>query len=150
MQKILLVEDREDDLLLIRRAFARSGVGTPLVTARDGERALACLEEMAGDAGTAPDLPSVVLLDLKLPRVSGLEVLERVRAHPRLRRLPVVVLTSSREEEDIRGAYDRGANSYLLKPPGPDDLNRLVRMVDDYWATLNIVADETLQDRTVA
>jgi CheY-like chemotaxis protein len=135
---ILLVEDDANDVILIRRAFAKAEIKNPVYTVEDGDAAVAYL---AGE-GTYADrddhpLPGVVLLDLKLPRRSGLEVLEWVRQSPTLRRLPIVVLTSSRESADVNRAYDLGANSYLVKPVGFDALTDLVRILQGYWVGWN-------------
>ena len=141
---ILLVEDNPDDVLLIRRAFQKAGIGNPVVALDHGDDAVAYLD----GTGTYSDrhrypLPALMLLDLKLPRRSGLEVLAWVRQHEGLKRLPVVVLTSSRDEGDINKAYDLGANSYLVKPVAFDDLLRLVRSVEGYWLMLNERPDVT-------
>ncbi len=135
---ILLVEDNPDDVALIRRAFRRAGVTASIRPAADGELAVAYL---AGDAPFAAPgehpLPALILLDLMLPRRSGFEVLEWLRAQPGLRRIPVVVLTSSEQAVDLERAYDLGANSYLVKPVMGDALTALVRSVDQYWLGLN-------------
>lgn len=144
-QTILLVEDDPDDVLLIKRAFLKAGRPTRLDVAGDGEAAVAYLLNLLqtndADAGgpKAGDhaLPRVVLLDLKLPRKSGLEVLAWLHQHPGLRALPVVVLTSSRESRDLRQAYELGVNSYLTKPAQFDALVEMMRLVDHYWVTLN-------------
>ncbi|HUK13519.1 MAG TPA: response regulator [Thermoanaerobaculaceae bacterium] len=135
---VLLVEDDPNDVILIRRAFRDAKVANPLEVAGDGEEAVAYL---AG-AGTYADrerhpLPSVVLLDLKLPRKSGHEVLAWIRAHQELRRLPVVVLTSSTERADVNRSYELGANSYLTKPVSPANLIEMVRTLQVYWLILN-------------
>jgi CheY-like chemotaxis protein len=131
-----LVEDNRDDALLIRRAFRKAGLASP-AHVEDGEAAVAYLaQSVEGDQ--APNrLPALVLLDLKLPRKSGLEVLAWLRGHDILGRLPVVVLTSSREAPDVRRAYDLGANSYLVKPVGFEALRQLVETLGLYWLTLN-------------
>jgi len=135
---ILLVEDDANDVILIRRAFAKAEIKNPVYTVEDGDAAVAYLagEGTYANRGDHP-LPGVVLLDLKLPRRSGLEVLEWVRQSPTLRRLPVVVLTSSRESADVNRAYDLGANSYLVKPVGFDALTDLVRILQGYWVGWN-------------
>lgn len=135
---ILLVEDDANDVFLLRRAFTKAGIESGLHTVGDGEEAVAYL---AGD-GKFSDrdqhpLPQLVLLDLKLPRRSGLEVLEWVRARPELRRIPVIVLTSSRESRDVNRAYDLGANSYLVKPVSFEDLLSLTQALDRYWVAWN-------------
>src|SRR4051812_37175016 len=107
---ILLVEDNRDDEELTMRALRRSNIMNEVVVARDGEQAIECLFGNHMDP-EADSLPAVVLLDLKLPKVGGLEVLRRIRGNPRTRRLPVVVLTSSKEERDLDEVYDLGANS---------------------------------------
>jgi CheY-like chemotaxis protein len=135
---ILLVEDDANDVILIRRAFAKAGIKNPVHAVEDGDAAVAYLagEGTYADRGDHP-LPGVVLLDLKLPRRSGLEVLEWVRQSSTLRRLPIVVLTSSRESADVNRAYDLGANSYLVKPVGFDALTDLVRLLQGYWVGWN-------------
>ena len=135
---ILLVEDNPDDVLLIRRAFAKAGTTAPLNVVSDGEAAVAYLagEGAYADRAHFP-LPALLLLDLKRPPKSGLEVLEWLRARPGLRRLPVVVLTSSRESVDVQRAYDLGANSYLVKPVAFDDMRRMAAALGLYWLTMN-------------
>ena len=135
---ILLVEDDSNDVLLIRRAFDRAGLSSPLHAVEDGEAAVQYLtgEGPYADRARHP-LPAIMLLDLKLPRRSGLEVLAWVRGVAELKRLPIVVLTSSRESVDVNGAYDLGANSYLVKPGSFDDLTRLVQAFDGYWMDWN-------------
>jgi CheY-like chemotaxis protein len=135
---ILLVEDSPDDALLIQRAFRKANLANPVELVRDGEDAVAYL------SGAAPyedrerfPLPVFMLLDLKLPRRSGLEVLAWVREQPALRRLPVGVLTSSRESVDVNRAYDLGVNSYLTKPVGFEALIEMVKSVNLYWLVLN-------------
>ena len=128
---VLLVEDDPDDAHLLRRAFRRARPGLRLEHAEDGERAVARL----ADEG-AP-VPAVVLLDLKLPRMSGFEVLRWMRADPRVSSVPVVVLTSSRLRSDVGQAYDLGANSYLVKPTAPEALASMMADVDRYWLIHN-------------
>ena len=135
---ILLVEDSPDDALLIQRAFRKANLANSVQLVRDGEEAVAYLkgEPPFSDRNEFP-LPVLMLLDLKLPRRSGLEVLEWVRQDSTLKRLPVVVLTSSRESVDINRAYDLGVNSYLTKPVGFDALLEMVKSVNLYWLILN-------------
>ena len=135
---ILLAEDDPNDVLLIQRAFQRSLVANPLQVVRDGEEALAYLsgQGLFADRERHP-LPVLMLMDLKMPRKSGLEVLEWVRRQPGLKRLPIVVLTSSNQNPDINRAYELGANSYLVKPAGFDSLLELVKNLDMYWLILN-------------
>src|SRR5437868_12295350 len=114
---ILLVEDNPDDEALTLRALRKNNIGNEVVVARDGVEALDYLLGTGAYAGRdAGDLPQVTLLDLKLPKIDGLEVLRRVRADPRTRMLPVVILTSSKEEQDLVTGYSLGANSYIRKP----------------------------------
>jgi two-component system response regulator len=133
---ILLVEDSPSDVKLTQRALDRSRVVNELVVAEDGQRALELL--FGGGAGTgAPELPAIVLLDLKLPKVDGLEVLRRIRTDARTRRLPVVVLTSSREEQDVAASYDLGVNSYIRKPVDFAQFAEAIRQLGLYWLVLN-------------
>jgi CheY-like chemotaxis protein len=135
---VLLVEDDPDDVLLTQRAFRKLGSQIPVHVVGDGEQAVAYLEGQGSYADRASHpLPDLLLLDLKLPRRSGFEVLEWLRRQPGLRRLPVVVLTGSREITDVDRALDLGANSYLTKPVGLDALVEIVRLLDLYWLTLN-------------
>ncbi len=135
---ILLIEDNSDDEELALLAFQRSNVANDVVVARDGVEALDYLFGTGPHAGRDVSiLPQVVLLDLKLPKVDGLEVLRRVRADPRTRRLPVVVLTSSKEEEDMIGSYDLGANSYVRKPVEFERFVEAVKQLQLYWLVLN-------------
>jgi two-component system, response regulator len=132
---ILLVEDDADDLELTQIALREAHVANPLLVARDGVEALDLL--FRDDARGGPVRPVVVLLDLKLPRVDGLQVLERVRGDARTRDLPVVVLTSSDEEEDRHRSYALHANSYVRKPVDFDRFQAAVRQLGLYWTVLN-------------
>ncbi len=135
---ILLVEDDPNDVLLTQRAFRKANVANPLHVVSDGEQAEAYLAGRGAFADrTQHPLPVLVLLDLKLPRRTGLEVLEWLRQQPSLNRLRVVVLTSSRETSDINRAYDLGASSYLVKPVAFDALIDMVKALDMYWLILN-------------
>jgi two-component system response regulator len=135
---ILLVEDNEDDVLLTRRAFRKAGIPNDLVVARDGVEAL---QEM--QTGTfQKSLPALVLLDLKLPRVDGMEILRRLREDERTRVARIVVLTSSREEKDIQRCAQLGANSFIRKPVDFDDFLKAVQAISNYWLHL----DETVED----
>jgi CheY-like chemotaxis protein len=135
---ILLVEDSPDDALLIQRAFRKANLANPVQLVRDGEEAVTYLKGAPpfDDRSRFP-LPVFMLLDLKLPRRSGLEVLAWVRQESPVRRLPVVVLTSSRESVDVNRAYDLGVNSYLTKPVGFEALLEMVKNVNLYWLVLN-------------
>lgn len=135
---ILLVEDNPDDVLLIQRAFQHARIANPLQIVSDGEAAIAYLSGKTDLADRLRHpLPALILLDLKLPRVSGLEVLEWMRKREGLKRLPVVVLTSSNQISDVNRAYDLGANSYLVKPVAPEGLFSLMQTLQVYWMILN-------------
>ncbi|MBN1607364.1 MAG: response regulator [Polyangiaceae bacterium] len=138
MRKILLVEDNPHDEALTLRALQKKDLADQTVVARDGAEALDFLLCMGGYAGRNPeDLPSVVLLDLKLPKVDGLEVLRRLRADERTRLLPVVILTSSDEERDLIESYRAGANSYVRKPIAFDRFTEAVQQLGLYWLRVN-------------
>jgi CheY-like chemotaxis protein len=141
---VLLVEDNPDDVLLTERAFRRAGLAAELRVVGDGEAARAYL---AGEGAYAQraryPLPVLVLLDLKLPRLNGHELLAWRQGQERLKRLPVVVLTSSGEASDIERAYDLGANSYLTKPVAFESLLELVRALGLYWLVHNARASLT-------
>ena len=135
---ILLVEDNPDDEALTLRAFAKNKISNPVVVARDGAEALDYLFGTGAYEGRdLSQLPQVVLLDLKLPKVDGLEVLRRVRAEERMRSLPVVVLTSSREDRDLIDSYRFGCNSYVRKPVNFDEFVEAARQLGLYWLLLN-------------
>jgi len=137
---ILLVEDNPDDVVLTRRAFERSSVSNELFVARTGEESLDFLFATGAHAGRDPGLmPDVVLLDLKLPKIQGLEVLRRLRADSRTRRLPVVILTSSTEESDLISTYDLGANSFVRKPVDFEEFLAAADQLGLYWLRLNEV-----------
>ncbi len=127
---ILLVEDDADDEALTRRALEKNNVRNELVVARDGQEALDYLRG-------APRLPELVLLDLKLPKIDGFEVLRRLRADERTRLLPVVVLTSSNEQRDVASSYSLGANSYVRKPVDFKEFTEAARQLGLYWLLLN-------------
>jgi two-component system response regulator len=130
MGAILLVEDTEDDIELTRRALKKNRLTNPLVVARDGQEAL---DYLFGDE----DLPAIILLDLQLPKVGGLEVLRRLKSDPRTRVIPIIILTSSREERDVVDGYTNGANSYIRKPVDFDQFTEAVRQLGLYWLILN-------------
>lgn len=135
---ILLAEDDQNDVMLIRRAFSKSHVINPIACVENGEEAVAYLsgEGQYADRDRYP-LPFMMLLDLKLPRLSGHEVLKWLREQPGLKRLPVVVLTSSREPSDINRAYEIGANSYLVKPVVFEEFSTLLKQLQVYWLMLS-------------
>jgi two-component system response regulator len=135
---ILLVEDNPDDEVLTLRAFKKNNIKNEVVVAHDGEEALDFLFCRRAYAERDPrDIPEVVLLDLQLPKVDGLEVLRQIRANPRTRLLPVVILTSSKEEQDLIEGYSRGANSYVRKPVDFNQFVEAVRQLGLYWLVLN-------------
>ena len=135
---VLLVEDNPDDEALTLRALKKNNILNEVVVARDGSEALDYLLGPDGSPGRLRlDQLAVVLLDLKLPKVNGLEVLKRLRADPRTKLLPVVVLTSSKEEKDLVGAYDSGANSYVQKPVEFSDFVRAAGHLGLYWLVTN-------------
>lgn len=137
-QRILLVEDNPDDVELTLRAFRRSPLANAVEVATDGADALRRLGLGGdGETGGQRQLPGLVLLDLQLPKVHGLEVLERLRADPRTRLTPVVILTSSDERTDRLEGYGRGANSYIRKPVDFDQFVEAVRQLGLYWFVLN-------------
>jgi CheY-like chemotaxis protein len=133
--KILHVEDNPDDIMLMNLAFSRAGIPAKLHVVNDGDEAITALQNGAFDNGNPP---VCVLLDVKLPRVSGLDVLAWIRNQPQFRRLPVILLTSSSRSADINRAYDLGANSFLVKPPDLDSLTELVKTVAHYWVQTNV------------
>jgi len=135
---ILLVEDNPDDVTLTLRAFNKSKLANRIEVVRDGAEALDYLFATgAYQTRDINDQPSLVLLDLKLPKVDGLEVLRQLRANPRTRRQPVVILTSSREESDLIEGYDLGVNSYVRKPVNFDQFIQAARDLELYWLLIN-------------
>ncbi len=135
---ILLVEDNPDDEALTLRALQKNNIGNQVVVARDGVEALDFIFSTGLYIDRDPrDIPQVILLDLKLPKVDGLEVLRRIRADPRTHMLPVVILTSSKEERDLIKGYSLGANSYVRKPVDFTQFVEAVRQLGLYWLVLN-------------
>jgi two-component system response regulator len=134
---ILLVEDNPDDEALTLRALSKNNILNEVVVARDGAEAVDLLFGTGAHAGKTQDLPQLVLLDLKLPKLDGTEVLRRIRSNERTRLLPVVVLTSSKEDRDIIESYKLGANSYVRKPVDFVEFTEAVRHLGLYWLVLN-------------
>ncbi len=130
---ILLVEDNPVDVDLTLRAFSRRKLVNPVLVARDGEEALAWVP--CWEAGE--QLPAVILLDLNMPRVNGLTVLRELKAHPVLCTIPVVILTTSKEDHDINAAYRLGANSYIVKPVDFDNFMDVAQQIELYWCVTN-------------
>jgi CheY-like chemotaxis protein len=138
LSTVLLIEDNEDDVELIRYAFEKAGIVNPVITLSDGDAAVGYVT----GAGAYADrerhpLPALILLDLKLPRRSGFEVLEAIRNHEPSEHTPVVVLTSSDQTADIKRAYTQGANAYLVKPVSRDALLTMVKTLNAFWMKLN-------------
>jgi two-component system, response regulator len=138
MKTILLVEDNPDDVVLTLRAFKKNNVANEVVVAGDG---LEALDYLFGTGKFKErdmnSMPAVILLDLKLPKMDGLNVLERMRADERTKLIPVVILTSSKEEQDVIGSYSLGANSYIRKPVDFNKFVEAVRHLELYWLVLN-------------
>jgi CheY-like chemotaxis protein len=131
--RILYVEDNPDDAMLATLAFRKAGAKTTIDLVPNGEQAIAALQQ---NLPSAP--PACVLLDIKLPTMSGLQVLAWIRGQPALKRLPVVMLTSSLLQSDVNQAYDLGANSYLVKPSDLESLVALAKSIEHYWLHLNV------------
>ena len=133
LSPILLVEDRATDLDLTKRAFAKRHLLNPVEVARNGEEALAYIDRW--EAGEPP--PVFILLDLKLPKISGLEVLRQLKSHSKFSTIPVIVLTTSSEDRDIEEAYRLGCNSYIVKPVEFNKFMEVASQVEVYWCALN-------------
>ncbi len=131
---ILLVEDNPMDVDLTRRAFNRRKIVNPVTVARDGEEALSYISRW--ESGESQ--PVVILLDLKLPKIGGLDVLRKLKTHPQFQTIPVIVLTSSAEDQDIQTAYQLGANSYIVKPVDFEKFLDVAAHIDLYWNVLNV------------
>jgi len=136
LSPILLVEDRPTDIDLTKRAFARSRLLNPIEVARDGEEALANIDRW--DRGELP--PIFILLDLKLPKINGLDVLRQLKNHPKYSSIPVIVLTTSAEDHDIEEAYKLGCNSYIVKPVEFNKFMDVATQIEVYWCALNTAA----------
>ncbi len=138
-KKILLVEDSTDDVLLTLRALQQANILNEVIVARDGQEAVDYLKgEGQYDGRDRSDAPVVVLLDLKMPRMGGLECLKKIRSVNSLRHLPVVILTSSKEDQDICESYNLGANSYIQKPVDFEQFVQAIRTLGLYWLVLNV------------
>lgn len=136
--EILLVEDNSNDLELALRALTKAKVSNRIQIARDGEEALQFVFGEGPHAGRKlSDGPQVILLDLKLPKIDGLEVLKRLKGDPRTRKIPVVILTSSKEQRDLVASYDLGVNSYIVKPVNFEQFTKAVSELGFYWLLLN-------------
>lgn len=137
LRPILLVEDSDRDAELTLEALKENKLANEVVLARDGAEALDYLYRKGKFAGRLDELPLLVLLDLKLPKVDGLEVLRRIKTDPRLRMVPVVMVTSSREEKDLIESYTLGVNAYVVKPVGFQEFTEAVKNLSVFWAILN-------------
>ena len=140
---ILLIEDNPEDVEITLRAFQKHHIANKIHVVRDGEEALECLFSTGRYAECSPcENTRLILLDLKLPKIDGLEVLQRCKTDPRTKHIPIVVLTSSREEEDLARSYNYGVNSYVVKPVDFPQFSDAVRQVGLYWMLLNQVPAE--------
>ncbi len=137
--KVLLVEDNPDDVTIVKRAMRKSDLKCDLYVASDGEEAL----DMLARKGEFEDTPrpDLVLLDINLPKINGLEVLAKIKQDDQLKRIPVIVLTISEREEDMARAYDSGAASYMTKPVDSKDFERLIQTVQEYWRIARILPE---------
>ena len=135
---VLVVEDNQDDQLLTLRALRKQGFDNPIIVKNDGVEALEFLRSSMSDEESS--LPSLILMDLKMPRIDGHEVLKQIKGDTKLRHIPVVLLTSSRELRDIAGAYDLGANSYVRKPVDSQQFNDVAHHLCRYWLDINETA----------
>lgn len=134
IRSILLVEDNPLDVDLTLRAFSKRKLANPVTIARDGEEAMQLID--GWERGEMP--PALILLDLKLPKVDGLEVLARLKQHPKFRTIPVVMLTTSAEDRDVQAAYALGVNSYIVKPVSFDKFMDVAEKIEVYWGVLNL------------
>lgn len=132
---ILLVDDDENDALLVKMAFQKNGIQNPVQWAKDGLEAVAYLNGEGDYANRRVyPFPEVLILDLKMPRMSGLELLAWVRDHPEFKVIPTIIMTSSKLDADIEKAYHLGANTYMLKPSSLDELTKMVKAAHEYWS----------------
>ena len=139
LKRILLAEDNANDLELTMAALQTHKLANEIVAVRDGAEALDYLYQRGSFAGHTDGLPALVLLDLKMPKVDGLEVLKTIKADPRLRLIPVVMLTSSREESDLVRSYKLGVNAYVVKPVDFSEFMDAVKQIGAFWAVVNEV-----------
>lgn len=133
LRYIFLIEDNPLDIDLTKRAFARRHLSDPLVIARDGEEAMQHIDSWEN----GEQAPTLILLDLKLPKVDGLDVLARLKKHAKYKSIPVVVLTTSAEDRDVKAAYDLGANSYIVKPVSFEKFIEVAETIESYWGAIN-------------
>jgi CheY-like chemotaxis protein len=146
MKPILYAEDEKNDAFFMERAFEKVGIANPLIVVSDGEAVIEYLKGAMQSSDSADPLAlTLLLLDLNLPKKSGLEVLKWVRAQSSLRTLPILMITSSKEEADLNRAYSQGANAYLIKPDKPADLVIMVKSIKDFWLTQNRPASKSTE-----
>jgi CheY-like chemotaxis protein len=132
---ILLVEDEENDATLVKMAFEKNGITNPVQWVNDGLEAVAYLNGNGAYANRELfPFPEVLILDLKMPRMTGLELLAWLREHPEFRVIPTIIMSSSRQDPDVEKAYNLGANSYMIKPSSFEELARVVKLAHEYWA----------------
>ena len=136
---VLMAEDNEHDIVATRRAWKKNNIANPLHIVRNGEECLDYLHQRGkySEPGSAPR-PGILLLDIKMPRMDGLAVLKHIREDADLRRLPVVILTTSKDEEDCLGSYDLGANAYVMKPVGFHNFSEAVRTINLFWELVEL------------
>jgi CheY-like chemotaxis protein len=135
---ILLVEDDDNDVIFLKRAFAKAEISNPLEIVLDGQEAIDYLSGAGKYANRAQfPMPGLVLLDLKMPRKNGMDVLQWVRSQNHLRKLPIIMLTSSVHPEEVNLAYEMGANAFVSKPPGAPERTELARLIKGFWLTMN-------------
>ncbi len=144
---ILLVEDNPMDVELTLNALEREVPNFRVHIARDGDEALEFMKQLEGELPTVALLPKLILLDLKIPKIAGLDVLRAIKENPVTRIIPVVVLTSSRDEEDMLKSYSLGANSYIQKPVSFDEFRKLVQQLGSYWLEANLLPSPTVVRR---
>jgi CheY-like chemotaxis protein len=137
LKRVLLVEDSPNDAELTRTALEESGLANEVMWVKDGQEALDYLHRQGAYAGRPPMCPLVVLLDLKMPKVDGLQVLKRIKEDPELKALPVVMLTSSNEESDLARSYGLGVNAYVVKPVGFPEFMDAIKELGLFWAVVN-------------
>jgi CheY-like chemotaxis protein len=139
---ILLVEDNPDDIELTLRAFRRSRVKNRIHVVRDGQEALDYIYHEGGYKEKKAPTPGLILLDIRLPRVDGLEVLRRLKSDPRFKKIPIVVLTTSNRDPDIARSYELGANSYIVKPVTSDKFMETIQKIELYWVVINTLPQQ--------
>ncbi len=142
LRPILLAEDNANDVELVVTALKDARIANEILVARDGAEALDCLFRRGKFAGRTTAQPAVILLDLKMPKVDGREVLRQIRATPHLKEIPVVILTSSREESDLLQSYELGVNAYVVKPVDFEEFTSAVAKLGCFWALLNELPPE--------